>query len=928
VSGGILAVRDWAKSARVLLVLSAAYLLPACSTLVGDVDVQRPPDTTDAGPGVSTLNPTPRACLPGLVRCQGPVLQTCEADGSGWRALQRCASAALCVDAPGEVSRCIERACEPGIICSGADLLQCNAELTGFDPIDSCESAAHCDAMSGACEETRCVPGEVSCNGATLQKCNDGPTGYDVVATCATAALCDDLVRNSCGSDALGCDVTGAACPEPSCEPGQLRCTGTRLEVCNDGRNGWDFVDECVTPGVCEASRQNPVAQSCVEPLCDGGDVICSPGGARLACNLERTEYSVTISQCQRPEDCTPAGCQVDPCTVGELSCNGTTLQQCQVPPGGGRPNRVAVQECATQTLCQQTLGRPVVGAPACVPPSCAPGEFNCAGRQMQVCNAERTAFSNTQLCATDALCSAGQGLGACPTPCSGAACNGSMLRLCNAELTSLVDVEDCGSAAECDSGSGRCTDPCVVGALRCNGNGLERCQDRLQGWQRLQTCVSAGLCQDSVAGGRTTCTPPACALGQHRCSGQRLEACNATLTGFDTVTTCAAGQVCDAQSRQCDVCVPGAVDCEGDRFERCALNGQSESTQTCGAGLCSETGNNVGCLACATPGGFRCDNQGSLFGCSADQLQENQLEVCRTPQLCRQNLGRCLECDPPGSSRCEAGQVLSCSPQNTENVSQVCESEALCQQTSATSATCEASRCTTPFQCTDRGEVLVCNPGQTGYVRQSPPFFCETTALCDATDADGCQAPACAAGERQCNGISVEVCNDARTGFRAEATCSSSTGFTCVEDGNDASCACTPNDLRCVAGQGLSRCNGSGTGFAAVSGGFVCDGAERLSCSGTSLVRAACVDAEHCTAGSGASCAGCVSAGECSDGSFCNGAESCVLGDCRPGKSPCAGQLCSEGANACVQCLNANDCPGGQTCTNGACVEPPDGGT
>jgi hypothetical protein len=912
------------------MLLLAFWLVAGCSTLVGDVDVRPLGSPEDAGPGTgeNPLTPAQTACQPGVVRCQGPVLQTCEADGSGWRALQRCASAALCVDAPGEVSRCLDRACEPGIVCSGADLVQCSADLTGFEPIDSCLSAAHCDAMSGACEAARCVPGEVTCNGATLQRCNDGPTGHDELVTCATAALCDDLVAQSCAAGALRCEVDGVGCPVPSCTTGELRCSGTRLEVCNAGRNGWDFVDECVTPGVCELSRQNPVAVSCVEPVCDAGDVVCSAAGARLACNVERTEYSATISQCQRPEDCTPAGCQVDPCTVGELSCNGATLQQC-LAPLGGRPGRVAVQDCATQALCQLTLGRPAGGAPVCVPPSCAAGEFSCAGRQMQVCNAERTSFVNHQLCATDGLCQAGQGLGACPTPCSGAACNGGMLRRCNAELTSLVDAEDCGSPAECDSVAGRCADPCVVGALRCNGNALERCQNPLQGWQRLETCESAGLCQASVDQERTTCGVPECAVGEHRCTGQRLEACNAALTGFDTVLTCAAGQVCDALSRQCDVCAPGEVDCDADRFTRCAANGQSESSQQCGAGLCAEAGSNVGCLTCETPGGFRCDNQGSLFACSTDQLQEDQLDVCRSPQLCRENLGRCLDCDPPGSSRCQNAQVLSCSAQNTESVAQVCASEALCQQTSATSAACQTSPCTTPFQCTNQGEVLVCNAGQTGYVQQAPRRFCDSDALCDATEGDGCRTPACAPGERQCNGVAVEICNDALTAFRPEQTCSSGDGFSCVEDGPNAACACTPDDLRCVAGQGLSRCNSSGSGFATLSGGFICDGSERVSCNGTNLVRAPCADAQHCAAGSGASCAECINGGECDDGAFCNGAESCLQGACAVAKSPCAsGQLCSEAANACVACLDADDCGGGQTCAGGTCVELPDGGT
>jgi hypothetical protein len=925
VIGAIMA--RWGSIGRALVFASAAGAAGGCGMLVGDVDVRLPPD---AGPQIDRepLNP---GCQAGAVRCQGQVLQACNADGSGWTPLQRCASAALCVDDPGEVSRCIDRTCEPGITCSGAELLQCNEDLSGFDPIQRCQSAAHCDAMNGACKDAPCVPGEISCNGATLQRCNDAQTGYEPVTTCATAALCDDLRERTCGAQGLECDATGAECAPPTCSAGQLRCTGTRLETCNAGRNGWDFVDECVTEGVCEATLSNPVALSCIEPPCDVGDVVCSSSGARLACNDQRTDYTVSISQCRSPDDCTPDGCQVDPCTVGELSCNGPTLQQCQASPSGGRPSRVALGDCATRQLCELSLTQQTSGAPACVAPSCAPGEFSCAGRQMQVCNAGRTAFANHQLCATDGLCQAGVGLGACPPACSGAACNGSMLRTCNEELTGLVDREDCGTAAQCDSVAGRCADPCVPGALRCNGAALERCQNPLLGWQRLQTCVTGGLCQLSVDQQRTTCEQPRCNAGQHRCDGQELEVCNAELTGFVVQTTCAAGQICDADNQQCDVCPAGSASCNGDVFSQCSANGQVVSTQPCRAGLCSASGPNLGCLACSAPGAFRCDNQGSLFECTSDQRQENQLDVCRTPQLCRADLGTCLKCDPPGSSRCEGAEVRTCSAQNTESPTRICASAALCEQNGAT-ATCEQSACTAPFECTNQGEVLVCNAGQTGYVAQSPRVLCATAALCDVTAPGGCQDPACSPGERRCGSSSVvEVCNDARTAFRAESTCNTGAGFGCVESGGGAaSCQCTPGALRCLAGAGLQRCNAGGSAFEDVAGDGACNGSVRVSCTGATLVENACEDAAHCEAASGAACAGCVNDGECGDGQFCTGEEACLNGTCQASAAPCApGRFCVEAADSCVDCRNADDCAPGQTCTAGACVaEPLDGGT
>ena len=670
--------------------------------------------------------------------------------------------------------------------------------------------------------------------------------------------------------------MTGASCPEPACEPGQLRCSGTRLEVCNAGRNGWDFVDECVTPGVCELTRNDPVALTCLEPACDAGDVICSPAGARLACNEQRTEYSVVVAQCRFAEDCTPAGCQAEPCAVGELSCNGATLQQCQAPPGGGRPSRVTVGECGTRQLCERTLASPRTEPPACVPPVCAPGEFSCAGRQMQVCNAGRTNFINHQLCATDGLCAAGVAVGQCPAPCSGAACNGSMLRTCDEQLTALVDTEDCGSPAQCDAVAGRCSDPCVPGALRCNGATLERCTSRLSGWQRLATCDSNGLCQASVQREQTTCEAARCSPGESRCNGQRLEVCNADRTGFAVEQVCAAGQVCDAVNRQCDVCVPGTLSCNGDVAAGCSPDGQSQTSERCGPGLCRASGPVLGCL----------------------------------------------ECDPPGSSRCDGERVLTCSEDHTETVTRVCGSPQLCEQT-GTSAACAESGCTLPFECTSQGEVLTCNAGRTGYVSQAPRVICATPALCDVTAPTGCREPACERGERRCNGAIVEVCNDARSGFRAESTCSD--GLGCVEDGAGAACACTPGSYQCLAGQGLARCNAAGRALVPVGADADCDGAVRVSCRATTLVRTPCADLAHCQASSGDACAECVDASECDDGQFCSGEEVCDGGVCRAPGDPCAaGLFCSDDADACVECRGDADCPAGEACVDGACAAQP----
>lgn len=854
--------------ASALLAAGAMASLGSCENLVGEVEVLRS-EPGDAGTNVDGASEPgdSSACLGGAARCQGPVLQHCALDGSGWKSLQRCASATLCVAGEGEVSRCLEPVCEPGVSCDAEILRQCAADLAAYEPLDTCESAAHCDASAGACEAAPCVTGEVSCNGSVLQRCNGTPTGYDALATCATAALCADLVQASCGGEPASCELREPRCPAPVCEVGELRCEGARLETCNAGRNGWEFVDECVTAGVCDITRQNPVAVTCVEPICDPGETVCSPAGAILACNLEQTEYASQISQCRSADFCTPAGCEADPCAPGALSCNGSALQLCQESGDGASLSRVTVGDCKTQELCQATLSQGAGTPPTCLPPACAAGEFRCAGRQMQACNAGRTDFVNRELCATDALCEAGAGLGACPTPCSGFACNGSILRGCNPELTGLVNVENCGTAAKCNSVLGKCDDPCVAGQRRCNGAALEECQNPLDGWQRLQTCETGPLCELSLNANRTTCESRRCDPGQRRCTGQTLEVCNAGLTGFVTERTCLAGQFCDAANQQCDVCVAGAVDCEGDLFSRCAANGQEESELQCGPGLCSSTGNNVGCVRCAPANAFRCDNQGSLFQCSADQQLDVQLDACRTPQLCRAQLGACLECDPPGSSRCSGAQVLTCSAQNGESVSATCATAALCRSEGG-DAVCEDSACAAAsLECTAGGEVLVCNEGQTGYRQQSPRVICQSPALCDPAAPGGCRPAACQPSERRCNGSSVEICNDDLTGFRLETSCND--GIFC----NGAE-TCNPGTRSCRAG--APPC---------ASDGLFCNGVE--SCS------------------------------EASD-------------SCGSSGNPCsAGQVCSPGLARCVQCVTDADCAPGESCAGNSCSGVvSDGGT
>ncbi len=58
-----------------------------------------------------------------------------------------------------------------------------------------------------------------------------------------------------------------------------------------------------------------------------------------------------------------------------------------------------------------------------------------------------------------------------------------------------------------------------------------------------------------------------------------------------------------------------------------------------------------------------------------------------------------------------------------------------------------------------------------------------------------------------------------------------------------------------------------------------------------------------------------------CDDGLFCTATDVCGGGSCAGSSNPCSAPLlCSEGLDACVECLTANDCNDANICTNDVC--------
>ncbi len=108
-----------------------------------------------------------------------------------------------------------------------------------------------------------CAVGEVRCDGSLLQRCADDGSGFDTVELCATPALCQ------AGAGGL------AICLAQTCSPGEARCNGPQgIERCNAALTGFEQQILCNPESVCTELGSNAV---CVPTQ------VCVPGEARCS---------------------------------------------------------------------------------------------------------------------------------------------------------------------------------------------------------------------------------------------------------------------------------------------------------------------------------------------------------------------------------------------------------------------------------------------------------------------------------------------------------------------------------------------------------------------------------------------------------------------------------------------------------------------
>jgi len=282
----------------------------------------------------------PRICRPGEGRCVGNQIQRCGDDGV-WMDLVDCRRGRSCVE-----GTCVDDDCEPGTeTCSGDVILGCGD--AGWAPLEDCADDGGICLEDGtvACFDAVCTPDTASCSearDATLLCDAFGRTETRV--DCATGTVCDRGVcvgqvctpggDPECAEDGsvvlcdrwgLGyvlsdaCDGEGEVCvagrcERSICEPGDVRCDGDDLLVCDPDGRGETVTDCGASGGTCD-----PLEGECVELVCEPSATYCDLGDV-FSCDAAGTR-ATRVRSCMGA-GCEDGACVGDACPLDEITCS------------------------------------------------------------------------------------------------------------------------------------------------------------------------------------------------------------------------------------------------------------------------------------------------------------------------------------------------------------------------------------------------------------------------------------------------------------------------------------------------------------------------------------------------------------------------------------------------------------------------------
>lgn len=194
-----------------------------------------------------------------------------------------------------------------------------------------------------------------------------------------------------------------------------------------------------------------------------------------------------------------------------------------------------------------------------------------------------------------------------------------------------------CATATDCESAK-CCAGKCIARTTCCDCNTAPRCEN---GNVLTAACDNQGSCNETIvdcvgrgcnAGKCNVCQP-----GATECNGSALVTCNASGTGTNPPVECPNG--CSAVRRQCNVCQPGRQGCNGVRLDTCKADGSGFDPGNChpmclpGNGCCSDLdcGRCSAVYPCRTCVNNRCQMTNSEPSCNTQgTCTPEATEVCR----------------------------------------------------------------------------------------------------------------------------------------------------------------------------------------------------------------------------------------------------------------------------------------------------------
>lgn len=194
-----------------------------------------------------TVGPT-RICTANATYCYNGNVNKCGPDGTTSSLYTTCTSAYYCKTTSSTTAVCAADVCTAGTpVCNGNIVSTCLADGSGPDPNvntqDCTATGQACD--SGQCKNIICSPNQKFCSGTTVQLCNATGTGSTTSVTCAGNQYCSPTGSNG-----------QAGCVADVCAQGQPACDGEILATCaSDGSGYTNLGTDCSLSGqVCNQS--------------------------------------------------------------------------------------------------------------------------------------------------------------------------------------------------------------------------------------------------------------------------------------------------------------------------------------------------------------------------------------------------------------------------------------------------------------------------------------------------------------------------------------------------------------------------------------------------------------------------------------------------------------------------------------------------